>query len=329
MPLRSWIALRLATSGARRIPKRRLGAWLLRRRFVVLAALQVVQWAAILLHASRHRNDSSAFVWGCVLVGLPIALGCVYRIGAGLGGHWLGAFAGLVWVAAPFAVIPLYDPRYRFRYTDEILPRALGLTESGEFPAMVLLLLAALSTFRALRHGRFRALAAGLAAGGAALVDASALLFAPAALVALVAARRPRHALTLAVGLLPALVVVLVRGSAEGLEPGNWDGLAHNFTFVREFFYSLRVLEWLPLAGAIAIARRSLPAALLVAGWFFTFLGVQGSSSDVLDGSFYRTMLPALPAYCLLAASIPLLAPAPRRFRETVLVRRRRTRGPA
>ncbi|MFN2468548.1 MAG: hypothetical protein ABR521_10530 [Gaiellaceae bacterium] len=322
MPLRSFIALRLAMSGARRIPRRRLAAWLVRRRLVVLALLQLVQWAAVLLHASRHSNESSAFVWLCVLVGLPVALSCVYRLAAVLGGHRLGAFAGFVWVAAPFAVIPLYDPRYRFRYQEEILPRAVGLTESGEFPAMVLLLVAALFVVRALRGGSVRAAVAAGMAGTAAMVDAAALLLVPAALAALVAARRPRQAGTFALGLAPALVVVLARGTGKGLEAGSWDDLAHNFIFVREFFYSLRVLEWLPIAGAIAIARRSPPAAVLVAGWFFAFLAIQGSSSDVLDGSFYRVMLPALPAYCLLAASIPLLAPAPRRFRETVLVRR-------
>ena len=291
----------------------------------MLGVLQAVQWAAVLVYASRHRNESSTLVVLAVLVGLPVALTCVYRIGTELGGHRLGAFAACIWVATPFAMVPLFDPRYRFRYQEEILPRAVGLTESGEFPAMVLLLVSAVFVVRALRRGGLFALAGGSAAGAAALVDAAALLFVPAALVALLVRARARHLAWFGLALAPALVVVLARGTGHAIEAGNWGGLEHNFTFIREYFYEIRILEWLPIAGAIGIARRSPAAAVLVAGWLFAFLGVEGSSSDVLDGSFWRRMLPALPAYVLLAAAIPLLVPAPRAFRRSVLARRPRT----
>lgn len=292
------------------------------RRWFVLAALQLLQWACVLVFARDHAHHWTALTAACVLVGLPVALASVWRLAAGLGGPWLGAFASVVWVLHPFLGIPLVDSRYRHRYTQEIVPRALGLTESGEFVAMVLLLVAAVCCARAYRRGgRPAAVLAGLAAGAAAMVDGAALLFVGGAIVGLLVARRPRRTAWFAAGLAPGVLVFLVRGTWDGLEPGNWGDLAHNFTFIREYSYSLRVLEWMPVAGAIGIARRSLPLAVLVAGWLFAYLAIQGSSSDVLDGSFYRVMLPALPAYVLLAAAIPLLLPSlsPARKRQQQL----------
>lgn len=301
-----------------------------RSPWVFLPALQTAQWLAVLAYAQGHTNESTALVWLSVVVGLPVALYCVYRIAASLGGRALGALAAVVWVTVPFAMYRLFDPRYRFQYAEQVVPRALGLTESGEFWVMVVLLVACLWTLRALGRGRPRAFFAGLAAAVGGMIDAAALLFVPAALGAFLLARRPRLLLAFALGLAPGIIVVLVRGTGDAIEAGSWDGLQHNRTFIREFFYSLRVLEYLPFAGALAVGRRSLPAMFLLGGWFFTFLAVQGTSSDVLnDYSFWRVMLPALPAYVLLTSALPLLVPAPRAFRDAFLAgRRRRPREP-
>src|SRR5207302_231982 len=45
--------------------------------------------------------------------------------------------------------------------------------------------------------------------------------------------------------------------------------------------------------------------------WFFAYLFIKGASAQarVEDGSFFRFMMPAFPAYFLLAVSIPLLVP--------------------
>jgi hypothetical protein len=300
----------------------------LRSPWVFLPGLQLVQWAAVLLHAHRHSNQSTAFVWLAVLLGLPIALVCIYRIAAALGGRGLGALAAFAWVVVPFAMVPLFDPRYRYQYQNLILPRALGLTESGEFPTMIVLLLACLFAVRALRDGHTRALLAGLAAGAAGMIDAAGLLFVPAALLAFVAARRPRLLIAFAVGLLPGIVVVLARGTGDAVGFGSWHQFQQNGIFIREFFYSLRVLEWLPIAGFLAVSRKSIPAALLIGGWLAMFLFIQGTSSDIVPTySFWQKMLPAYPAYVLLAAAIPLLVPAPRAFREVFLTRASRRTG--
>ena len=53
------------------------------------------------------------------------------------------------------------------------------------------------------------------------------------------------------------------------------------------------------------------PLAGFLAGWFATFLVVKGSppQSTVASGRFFRLLMPAFPAFFLLAASIPLLVP--------------------
>jgi hypothetical protein len=57
-----------------------------------------------------------------VLLG-PIALLCVYGLAARIGGRLLGYWASLLWVVAPFAVIPLFVDRYHERWIEQFLPR--------------------------------------------------------------------------------------------------------------------------------------------------------------------------------------------------------------
>ena len=91
----------------------------------------------------------------------------------------------------------------------------------------------------------------------------------------------------------------------------DWTNFRSNMAQLREFFWSARVLQWLPFAGAFAVARRSLPLAGLLAGWFAAFLLVKGTppQSTVESGSFFRLLMPAYPAYFLLGAALPLLVP--------------------
>ena len=71
------------------------------------------------------------------------------------------------------------------------------------------------------------------------------------------------------------------------------------------------MLQFLPLAGAIAVARRSVPAAGLFLTWLLGYVVVKGAAdvATVESGSFWRLIMPALPAFVLLAASVPLLVP--------------------
>jgi hypothetical protein len=81
---------------------------------------------------------------------------------------------------------------------------------------------------------------------------------------------------------------------------------------LREFFWSARVAQWAPIAGLVAVLRAGrYPVAGLLGGWLAAFLLVKGMSprGSIEDGSFWRLLMPAWPAFLLLFASIPLLVP--------------------
>lgn len=272
-----------------------------RRVAAALTAILVAQWAAAFWLAGEIRLDAD------VLLLLPVALACVYGVAALVGGARLALFAAALWAFAPFALHPLFDARYRDIYKDRFLLQAEGLAEAGEFHAAVALLVSALFAAWAIRTGgvQWGALA-GAAAAIACALDSSAILFAPAALLALLLPRRWRALVPLAAGL---AVGVAVAGLPPA--PESWANLDANQDGIREFFWSVRVLEWLPLAGVLGVARRSPPLAVLLGLWFGFYLAFRGTDPDVAigTGTFFLAFLPALPAYVLLVAAIPLLVP--------------------
>lgn len=307
-----------------------------REPWAVLGPLALVQWSWVGVFALSVRYDGGPAVLTFldVAVLLPIALLCVYGIAALLAGRFIGYWAAALWVAAPFAVIPLFDSRYEQRYVEVILPQALGLTGGDEFPAAVALLVAALFAVRALRGGAaVGAAIAGLAAGMAALIEPASLLFLPAPLLAFAAARRWRRIVPLALGIVPALVALAlwrpVGFDSSLLELGDWGQLHYSSLRVDEYFWSVRPLEWAAVAGAVGVARRSPSVAVLLAVWFLTFLAFRAASPlyTVESTDFFRVLIPAYPAYVLLTAAIPLLVPAPGRLGDVLLGRETRTAG--
>ena len=298
-----------------------------------------------LLAGSNFLNALPAIVVLQCVVLLPVALVSVYAIGCRLGGRLLGYGAAGLWIAAPFALILAADPRYHDRYVEQFLPQALGLTGLADFPSMVALLAAAALILRTLdERGTTNAVLAGLVAGFAVGVKPANAIFLLGTALAFLCARRLREGLVFGLALLPALVALAVwkqRGlgtmplfalgphvlAAGGLslpEPPSllaslggryveidWHRIDQNLVTLREFFWNTRLLQFLPLFGLVAVLRRSVPAAALLGGWFAAFFVIKGSNqyATVDSGSFFRFLLPALPAYFLLAAAIPLLVP--------------------
>lgn len=80
---------------------------------------------------------------------------------------------------------------------------------------------------------------------------------------------------------------------------------------LREYLWSQRVLQWIPLAGVIAVARRSVPLALALGAWVggYALFRLAQPGNGVENGELFRAFLPALPAYVLLASALPLLVP--------------------
>jgi hypothetical protein len=273
----------------------------------------------------------------------PVATLAVYDIGARLAGRLAGLWCAAAFVAAPFVAIPYFVQRYHDSWVDQFLPQALGLTQQADFPSLVAVLVAAALTVRALEAFAYReAVLAGTFAGVAlALKPANALFLGGPALAFLIA-RRWRQATLFAVALAPALLALTLwkwRGLGEvplfavggtrlaaGLgDPAvasvttwfdrtvhlDFDTWKQNMSNLREFSWSARVLQFLAVAGVVAVARRSLPAAGLLGGWLLGYVVVKGAAdvATVESGSYWRLIMPALPAFVLLTASVPLLVP--------------------
>jgi hypothetical protein len=272
-----------------------------------------------------------------VLILLPLGAWASYALGARAGGRVVGYAAAAVWTLAPFATIPLFTERYHDRWIDQFLPEVFGLTGLGDLPATVALLVSAVLVLRALDDRRWLdGAAAGVAAGFAIGIKPSNALFLAAPLVAFAAARRPREAAAFGAALVPCMLTLALwkyRGlghvpllAYQGIHLAagpfpvgalpksaqlDWDQLEKNFHGLQEFSLNARLLQWLPIAGFIGLLHRSTAKALFFGTWLAAYLVVKGASpvTSVEAGSFWRLMMPAFPAYCVLMASIPLLWP--------------------
>lgn len=286
---------------------------------------------------------------------LPLGLAAVYGIVKRLAGAPVARLAAIAWVAVPYAVIPLWVDRYHERYVDQFLPQALGLTGMGDYPSMVIVLCAAYLVVRHMDEGELEtALLAGLLVGFAVGVKPSNALFLVAPYLAFLLARRWRGAVAFSGALVPALVTLAVwkqRGlgelplftlarehAAAGLDAPapplglsleryvdlDWGHLRDNMVLFREYFWSRRVVEFLPFAGFLGAWRCSFPKAAFLVAWLAPFAVVKGSSSlaSMDSGSFLRLLMPAWPAYFLLAVCVLALIPVlGGRLRGTSLVR--------
>jgi hypothetical protein len=277
-----------------------------------------------------------------ILILWPIAVCCIYGLMKMIAGRGYAYLASLVWTVLPVAAIPFFYQRYHHRYINVALAPSVGLTALADFPAMVCLLVAGYFALSAVtRRQSPDAIFAGLAAGLAIAVKPSNAIFLPAPFAALLVARYRRGLLEFALGLVPALIALALwkyRGLGylpllekpsdvfalgalptvpiAGLDvhrylPLNWGHLQDNINYIREFAWSLRLLTWIIVAGAIGLARRSGAGAILIVVWLVSYVLLKGSSPvvTVKSGSFFRYLAPAFPAFFLLGASIPLLVP--------------------
>jgi hypothetical protein len=288
-----------------------------------------------------------------VLVLLPIALASLYGIAARIGGRVFGYWTVVLWIALPFIGILYTNAGYHQRYTELTLPQSFGLTAMSDFPTMVAALVCVYFVVKTLfdEHPQLvDGVAAGVAAGASIAIKPATALFLVGPALALAYRRRFAIVGTMLAGIAPAVITLAVwkfRGlghiplfsssaphhiahlaAAAPLGALNfgkywhlldWPRFLNNLDLLREHFWSARLIEWLVLAGVIALARRSLGAALLVGGWFFSFALVKGSygNASVEDSSLFRIMMPSFPAFVLLIASLPLLLPhAPGKLRE-------------
>jgi hypothetical protein len=103
-------------------------------------------------------------------------------------------------------------------------------------------------------------------------------------------------------------------GVASGLVAYGTGNLSDVRVGIHETGWSVALSEWLLVAGAIGVARRSVLTAVGIAGWF-VFFALRAASEGYDAGAFWAALAPALPAAALLVTSIGLLVPPLRRPR--------------
>ena len=278
----------------------------------------VFWFTAAIAAAAADGYDQAA--WWLLLLNLlvlaPAAVLAALWLGTVVGGRAIGLLSALLLVALPAVGVVYALASYRDTYVDRVLPEAVGIAAGGRFPASALSLVAGAFAIRGLTaDGRRVVLLAGLVAGAAALAHPSGVLVLVGIALAYVVAWRPREGAFLALGAVPG---VALAAAAYGLELDvSWDAFTGNMTGLREYLWSNRLLQWLPLAGVIGAARGSLPVACLLGGWFGAFAFVFGASPQLgfESGSYLIAFVPVLPAYALLVCCIPMLVPTlPRRL---------------
>jgi len=122
--------------------------------------------------------------------------------------------------------------------------------------------------------------------------------FALGVLLAIAARFTPARAL--AAGGVVAVVVALV---VWGLDPVR--ALRNP---LHETGWSIALIEALPIAGFLGVARRSIWLALGVGGWLAFFV-LRAADAPYDSGAFWRELAPAMPAAAILATSLALLVP--------------------
>jgi hypothetical protein len=283
---------------------------------------------------------------------LPVALLALYGIAARIGGRLFGYWTALLWIIVPLVAIKYTDAGYHGRFTEALLPQGFGLTAMGDFPSMVATIVSCYFCARVLAGEPRRTtngVASGLAAGAAFAIKPATALFLAGPILGLLVARRHRDAGWFVLGLAPdAIALAFVKWQGFGYLPlfhsaagvriaagsrlgvlgadplqhylhFNWHVFLTQLDQVREHFWSLRLVEWLVLAGLIALFVKSRPFGALALGWFFPIVIFKTGSgrADFEGGSLLRVIMPAYPAFVLLVAALPFLIPGvARRWRN-------------
>jgi hypothetical protein len=273
-----------------------------------------------------------------VVVLVPLTVVLVWLVADRLFGRVYAWGATALWIAGPLLLMLGMRHDYRVEFEQNFLaPHVYGLTNMADLPSVVLVLACAWATLRALDAQRteewlFAGLLAGLAIG---VKPANAfLLVAVAVLLAL--RRQLRGAVVFAAGIAPAVLVLVIwkqRGlgtlpvfaagqvheaagpvvatSPRAYVPWDPHHLGTELRDLMEVFWSVRLLEWIALAGMVAALKRAPARGAFLVVWFVMFCVIKGSSdqASISTTSYFRLTEPGLPAYALLAAAIVYLVP--------------------
>jgi hypothetical protein len=241
----------------------------------------------------------------------------LYGVATAISGRLFAIGAALLWIVAPVLLLrfwiaggyPLVD--FATVFHEEFLPKAFGF-DAREAVVAGCLLLGSGWLVVGQRGDRWPiGAAAGVTAGAAAFAHPRLWPALAAPVLAFAVARRPRAAAACGVVVAAGLGFLALTRGLPGIHPG-WHRTGVNLDQLREFSWSRRLLEYLPLAGLVGLARKSAPAAayfgwLLLTAIIFPF----GRVLNLLE--LLAAITPALAVYALLTASIVFLVPHRRR----------------
>ena len=294
-----------------------------------------------------------------LVVGVPLATVGLWLVADRLGGRLFAWWASLVWFLGPLLLTWSFHPDYRTVFVAYFLvPHWYGFTNMADFPSIVLAIWAAWASLRALdTDDRWDAVLAGLLIGTLVVVKPSNAAFVGAPLLAFVLLRRWRSLGLAAAATVPSLLVLALwkeRGIGTlpvlALDPHreaattapvvgalgnqylhlNWHELTTKLNEIGDVTWSLRVLEFLAVAGAVGLIRRTPVRGIFVTAWFAGYCLVKGDSplAVVSQTSYWRLTAPGLVAFALLASATVFLLPGMRRVQAPAAPSRRRRPWP-
>ena len=297
-------------------------------------------WVPLIAGPSLMTGSAIIVVFQALVL-VPLALVLFWAVSDRLFGRVFAWAAAALWVAAPLLFLHGAVPKYHWIFDQLFLaPHWFGLTNMADLPSLVIVLATMWLTLRAFDTGSTTdAVLGGLMGGLAIGVKPSNAFLLPAVLVLLVGSRSPRLLGAWAAALVPALITLTVwkyRGlgylpaTSTSYEPVRLAAGSHPIAFsgskylplnlhhfgeelsnLREVFWSLRFLEFLAVAGAFGVIRKSPVKGLFVVVWFVSYGIIKSSSprSDFPSATYFRLADPGLPAYLLLALGVAFCLP--------------------
>lgn len=274
-----------------------------------------------------------------LVVLVPLAALLVWAIADLLFGRTFAWWTLALWLVAPVLLLAGFDATYAPQFRDLFLaPHWYGLTDMADLPSLVAVLATAWAMLRmAERRTVEDAVLGGTFMGALILIKPANGFFVPAALILLAATREIRTIAVWCAAVVPELAALTV-WKAKGLGHVpllaaryareamgrvtvvavtnryvhlDWSHFTGELRDLGGVFWSVRVLEFLAVAGLLGALRRSAWKGAFLGVWFIAFVIVKGSTdlASVPSVSYYRYVEPGLPAFALLTASIAYFVP--------------------
>lgn len=284
-------------------------------------------------------NGLPAVIGLNVLLLAPASVIGMYLVAERIAGRLFGVWTAVLWTLMPPLAVGLYTASSRHVIVDSFLPTAMGLNALSDYPSMVLAVFCAYMVLRSIDSNSIRdGVLCGLLLGFLVLIKPANGPLPLAAVVALGVTFRFRALLGTTVAALPAAVALSIwkktgtgqvpvfsggGGGGGGGAPSavatnthkylniDFHHLSVNVHALGQTFWSVRLLEFLLLAGGLGLIARARWKGAFIVAWFVAFALIKGTVSyaNVYDTSLFRFLLPAWPAWTLIVAGVVLCWP--------------------